>query len=300
MPQYQPRHSTSSGPSGTSALATAPPPPGPEEASVQPEPLATDRQQERRASKFPLIAGGAGLLVFVGVLLAGALYFEGPGQGPTSTVAGAPGARSNGAVSRNGGGGSASAPPRGVRTKAARGAGPAITRGAGHGAARAGTGRGGAVVSSSRRSGASHGAGFQMTPTLASAAAVNLAVPAGFGPVLRSAWVSARPEGVRVSAADVRSTLPGSVFYAAQRSVGSYWAISSFVPSAQARAAAATPTGRALLAQFSKVAVFYRAKGQPWAYLGSSAEGTCPSEVPAPVFTAWGMCSSRALASVGS
>jgi hypothetical protein len=133
-----------------------------------------------------------------------------------------------------------------------------------------------------------------------------MAVPAGFGPRLRKAWVTAHPGGLSISSSQVRSTLSGSVFYAAQPSAGAYWAISSFVPSAQAQAQAEVQgnatrsSGKALLAQFSRVAVFFRTVGHGWTYLGSSARGSCPSDVPRPVYSAWGICNSSLLATVGS
>lgn len=153
--------------------------------------------------------------------------------------------------------------------------------------------RGRAPAGSSRKT----GAGPVGNPLAATSPAVNLAVPAGFGPLLRQVWVGARPGGTPLSAGDVQSTLGGSVFYAEQPSIGTYWAISSFVPSARATSQAGTPAGHALVAAFNKMAVFSRTTGQAWSYVGSAPTGSCPSLVPRPVYTAWGMCGSDATGS---
>ncbi len=132
------------------------------------------------------------------------------------------------------------------------------------------------------------------TPTTSAGAtsspAVDLPVPAGFGPLLRQMWVSADPGRAGLSPEDVLSTLPGSVYYAEQPAIGNYWAISGFVPTAQAEAQASTPAGKAMLAQFGYIAVFNKAPGRGWAYLGSFRPGSCSPTVPAPVYTAWGLC----------
>ena len=126
-------------------------------------------------------------------------------------------------------------------------------------------------------------------PKAASSPAINLAVPAGFGPSLRRAWVAADPGRSGLSAADVQSTL-GSVFYAEQPSIRTYWAMSSFAPSARAESLAGTAGGKVLLAQFGTVAVFDKAPGHGWAFVGSAAKGACAAAVPGPVFVAWGIC----------
>jgi hypothetical protein len=117
-----------------------------------------------------------------------------------------------------------------------------------------------------------------------------LAVPTGFGPALRRAWVAANPGHSGLSAADVQSTLTGSVFYAEQPSIHTYWAITSFVPSAQAESLAGTAGGKAILAQFATAAVFDKAPGHGWAFVASTAKGACSGAVPGPVFAAWGIC----------
>jgi hypothetical protein len=76
--------------------------------------------------------------------------------------------------------------------------------------------------------------------------------------------------------------MPGSVYYAEQPAIGDYWAISGFVPTSEA--------GGGVLAQFNNVSVFNRASGGNWAYLGSFRPGSCPTMLPAPVYTAWGLC----------
>jgi hypothetical protein len=128
-------------------------------------------------------------------------------------------------------------------------------------------------------------------PAAAGSPADNLAATAGLGPVLRQAWVAAGPVGVGLKSADVRSTLTGSVFYASQPSISTYWAISQFVPSTQANAEAGTPAGKALLAQFKQIAIFDKAPGQPWTYVGEFAPGSCPPSVPGTVLGAWDLCS---------
>lgn len=132
------------------------------------------------------------------------------------------------------------------------------------------------------------------TPTTSAGAtsspAVNLPAPAGFGPLLREVWVSADPWGAGITAQDVQSTLPGSVYYAEQPAIGNYWAISAFVPTAQAQALASSPAGEALLEKFRYVSVFNKAPGRGWAYLGSFPPGSCPTVVPEPVYAAWGLC----------
>ena len=132
------------------------------------------------------------------------------------------------------------------------------------------------------------------TPTTSAGAtsspAVDLPVPRGFGPLLRQIWVSADPGRAGLTPKDVLSTLPGSVYYAEQPAIGNYWAISGFVPTAQAQAQASTPAGKAILAQFGYIAVFNQAPGRGWAYLGSFRPGSCSPTVPAPVYTAWGLC----------
>lgn len=124
-----------------------------------------------------------------------------------------------------------------------------------------------------------------------SAPAQNLPAPAGFGPALRQAWVAAQSARSGLTGADVQSTAPGSVFYAAQPSTGYDWAISRFLPSAAAEAESGTAAGRALLAQFADFAAFRKAPGRGWAYAASFTPGTCSPSLPAPVLTAWGMCS---------
>jgi hypothetical protein len=120
--------------------------------------------------------------------------------------------------------------------------------------------------------------------------AVNLAVPAGFGPVLRHAWVAADPGGAGLTAADVRATASGSVFYAGQPALHTYWAISQFVPSRVAQAKASTASGKALLGQFKYIAAFDKAPGKPWTYVGGFAPGACPRSVPGTVLAAWDLC----------
>jgi hypothetical protein len=131
----------------------------------------------------------------------------------------------------------------------------------------------------------------RVNPAASTSAAVNTAAPSGFGLLITKLWVDANPGGVPMSVADVASTLPGSVFYADQPAIGTYWAISRFVPSAQAEARAGTAAGNALLAQFGTTAIFVKVPGGPWAYLGEFTTTACGQAVPGPVLTSWGMCS---------
>jgi hypothetical protein len=121
--------------------------------------------------------------------------------------------------------------------------------------------------------------------------AINLAVPDGFGPLLRRAWVAADPGRLGLKAVDIASTLAGSVFYAEQPSAGMYWAISRFVPSPLLQQTASSRIGAAILAQFNDVAVFDQQRGHSWHYAGRFSPGSCPTAVPSAVSAAWGLCS---------
>ena len=87
----------------------------------------------------------------------------------------------------------------------------------------------------------------QVNPAASKSPAVNMAAPDGFGQLIQTLWVDAHPGGVAMSVDDVASVLPGSVFYAEQPSIGTFWAISRFVPSAQAQSGSGTTAGNALL-----------------------------------------------------
>jgi hypothetical protein len=130
----------------------------------------------------------------------------------------------------------------------------------------------------------------QVNPAASTSPAVNLAASAGFGQVMATLWANAHPGGVHMSVADVASALSGSVFYAEQPAIGTYWAISRFVPSSQAQSASGTPAGNALLAQFNDTAMFVKVPGKAWAYLGEYTTTACGQAVPSPVLLAWGMC----------
>ncbi len=138
---------------------------------------------------------------------------------------------------------------------------------------------------------AGHGAPGTTGPGAAAGPAINLAVPPGFGPLLRMAWVSANPGRSGLVARDIASTLAGSVFYAEQPSAGIFWAISRFVPSPLLEQTAASRIGKLALAQFDKVAVFDQASGHAWRYVGAFVPGSCPTNVPGNVSAAWGLCS---------
>lgn len=159
---------------------------------------------------------------------------------------------------------------------------------------RAARSRGGATSNSAGGASGQGAVQGTTTPTTSAGApaspAVNLAVPAGFGVLLRQVWVSADPGNVGLANEDVESTLPGSVYYAEQPAIANFWAISGFVPSEVVYAEDSTPAGRELLAQFNYVAVFNKAPGQGWDYVGSFPPGSCSPKVPAPVYTAWDLC----------
>jgi hypothetical protein len=128
-------------------------------------------------------------------------------------------------------------------------------------------------------------------PAAAAGPAINLAVPAGFGPLLRKAWVAADPGRSGLVAGDIASTLAGSVFYAEQPSAGIYWAISRFVPSPLLEQTASSRIGKVVLAQFGNVSVFDQAPGRSWHYVGGFVPGSCPTNIPSSVSAAWGLCS---------
>jgi hypothetical protein len=127
-------------------------------------------------------------------------------------------------------------------------------------------------------------------PVTAASPAVNLPVPAHFGPLLRRAWARSNPGGVKVKASDIQSTVVGSVFYAEQPAVHTYWAISQFVPSALAESRGSTAAGVTLLAEFRGTAEFEKVPGHHWTYVGSFSTGSCPGDLPVPVLTTWGLC----------
>jgi len=95
---------------------------------------------------------------------------------------------------------------------------------------------------------------------------------------------------VGLTAADVQSTYPGSVYYASQPSLGQYWSMARFLPGASALAGTGTPAGKARLALFAEAAVFFKAPGQAWAFLGEVSAGSCPGDVPGVVLQAWRIC----------
>jgi hypothetical protein len=159
------------------------------------------------------------------------------------------------------------------------------------GNARVSTRAAGNATSSDGGSGAGPGAASSsINPASAASPAVNLPVPAHFGPLLRRTWARANPGGTGIKASDILSTAVGSVFYAEQPAVHTYWAISQFVPSALAESRSSTPAGAALLAEFHGTAVFEKLAAHHWAYVGSFNTGTCPGNLPVPVLTSWGLC----------
>jgi hypothetical protein len=129
-----------------------------------------------------------------------------------------------------------------------------------------------------------------INPAATTSPAVNSAAPNGFGHLITTLWVDAHPGGIRMSVADVASILPGSVFFAEQPAIGTYWAIARFVPSTLAQSGAGTTSGQALLAQFDSTAIFVKVRANPWAYLGDFTTTPCGQGVPSPVLSSWGMC----------
>ncbi len=159
------------------------------------------------------------------------------------------------------------------------------------GNARVSTRAAGSAASSGGGPGAGPGAASSsINPASAVSPAVNLPVPAHFGPLLRQTWARANPGGAGIKASDILSTAVGSVFYAEQPAVHTYWAISQFVPSALAESRSSTPAGAALLAEFHGTAVFEKVPAHHWAYVGSFNTGRCPAALPVPVLTTWGLC----------
>ncbi|HXR22969.1 MAG TPA: hypothetical protein VN786_10465 [Acidimicrobiales bacterium] len=159
------------------------------------------------------------------------------------------------------------------------------------GNARVSTRAAGNATSSGGGSGAAPGAASSsINPASAVSPAVNLPVPAHFGPLLRRTWARANPGGAGIKASDILSTAVGSVFYAEQPAMHTYWAISQFVPSALAESRSSTRAGAALLAEFQGTAVFEKVAAHHWTYVGSFSTGTCPGDLPVPVLTAWGLC----------
>jgi hypothetical protein len=169
-------------------------------------------------------------------------------------------------------------------------AGATGSLGASAGTGRVSTKAAGSGPGSSGGDGSTAGTSTAADPAVASSPAVNVAVPADFGPLLRRTWEEAKPGGVGIKASDVQSTVVGSVFYAEQPSVHTYWAISQFVPSALAEAKAGTRAGEAVLSQFHEVAAFEKSPGKTWAYVGSFSSGSCPATLPVPVLGTWGLC----------
>jgi hypothetical protein len=169
--------------------------------------------------------------------------------------------------------------------------GPPSSLAAGRGNAHVATRAAGSAGQGSGDAGAGAAAASpSIGPVTASSPAVNLPVPAHFGPLLRRAWARSNPGGVGIKASDIQSTVVGSVFYAEQPAVHTYWAISQFVPSALAESRGSTAAGVALLAEFRGTAEFEKVPGHDWTYVGSSGTGPCPRDLPVPVLTTWGLC----------
>jgi hypothetical protein len=170
---------------------------------------------------------------------------------------------------------STSAPGHGHQGGGAKGGRAKVTSGPGGVKAPSSPGGGTAVTTSGATS---------------SSPAYALVTPAGFGPLLRQVWVAADPGGVGLTAGDVQSTYPGSVYYASQPALGDYWSLSRFLPTMGAQDQGGSIAGRAVLDQFNRGGVFFKARGQAWAYLGGFPSTGCPDDVPAPVLQAWGIC----------
>lgn len=259
--------------------------PGLELIILEPPGPGAPAPEKSTVARLPMAAAGAALLLFGAAIVALSLYFSSSGTTHHHPMASPP-ASSAAALKKAPSltaGTSKAVTPTGQNSAAAQ---PELAQPK--------------VQTAARHSNPAALARYAVPAQAASAAAINLPVPSEFGPVLRQAWVASNPGGLRLSAADVRSTLQGSVFYASQPSIGSYWAISSFVPSTRAQARSTGSSGSARMAQFAKIAVFYRSAGRDWAYLGASPPGTCPGDVPQPVYSAWGICETALRAPVGS
>lgn len=281
--------------------------------------LSGDPVDPASRRKVILVRTGLGLALVAGALAVSAVFVDNSGNGGKPSAVNQPGARSphsnsrgagttthpstragngHGTGTQNGNGGGSlerttSSRPAGGPSSSG---GPAPTRpGQGHGSAT--TTKGPRANGSNGPGGPSHRApGGNGAPTInpasTSVPARALATPAGFGPLLRSVWVAADPGGVGLTSADVRSTYPGSVYYASQPSLGQYWSMSRFVPSAAAQAATGAAAGQKLLAEFNRDDVFFKAAGGQWSYIGDFPVGGCPTEVPGTVLAAWGICTS--------
>jgi hypothetical protein len=216
----------------------------------------------------PLVAAGVGVLALAAVLSVAALHIDHPGSPRLPSAATA---RLGRPTAQHAGGAHAGH----LRTAGAHSAPAGAKRSAG-------------AKGTDRPSPTARGTA---NPKIASSPARDLAVPASFGPTLRQAWVAADPGKAGLTTADVLSTA-GSVFYAEQPSISTYWAISSFAPTAHAEALAATSEGKAMLSLFGPVVVFEKIAGHGWSFVASAPQGTCSKAVPGPVYNAWGICAS--------
>jgi|GEM_PF-2555918 len=313
MSGYRPRHASTDASSAAQGAepksgvptpavptpAVPPPPSGPTSKTPRRSrgarfnaPAATSRR--RSSGPLGLAAAGIAVLAVVAVLIIVSLpHSNRPIKGAASATAVA--GRNTKRGSPAGSGQPSSRPSRLAPTTSSRsGAG-------GTGGARnpgpATKGLTGARAKAGKSSLATSATAPTTNPAASTSPADNLPVPAGFGPLLRQVWVSAHPGGAPLTPADVQSTLPGSVYYASQPAVGYYWAVSQFVPTPEAQANASTPEGKAVLAQFAYVAIFAKAPGRGWAYAGAYRPGSCSSDVPAPVYRAWGFCLSSQVGS---
>jgi hypothetical protein len=289
MSQYQPRHTA------PARYRIPPPPAGPLPPGRPPRP-SLPRPSSRKGWA-GLVAAGVALLAFVALIIVVSLPHSTPSQ----------------SASRHASSASRPAPTSARSPRAGRPATKGIRTSARHGRAASGkaakaksaptkprsltkpTGRANRARTGTRSAvGASKPAPTPTAPAFpagaASSPAVNTPAPTGFGPLLRRAWVSADPGRAGLTAADVQSTLPGSVYYAVQPAVAVHWAISQFVPSELALSRAGTKAGQAVLAQFHKVWIFEQLQGHSWRYAGSFSPGSCPTGIPAPVLSAWGLC----------
>jgi hypothetical protein len=238
----------------------------------------------RRPRRSVIIGGGlAGAVIVAAAVAVPLMVSGGGGGGPTATGQAASVTKTSGSTPSTG---TSSAGTSSTGTTAATvtstGADNGVsTRGAGA-AALGGTSSTTAPTTTTRP---------QISPAASTSPATNVAAPDGFGPVAEALWAGADPGGVHMSLADVASVLPGSVFYAEQPAIGTFWAISRFVPSSQAQGESGTAAGNALLAQFNKTAMFVKVPGKPWVYLGEYTTTACGQAVPTPVLNSWGMCS---------
>lgn len=109
-------------------------------------------------------------------------------------------------------------------------------------------------------------------------------------PLVRNQIIAAWVAGTGGERDDVAGISPGTGYYGYMPSTGTYWATAGFDPTAAwERRAEAAPGSRVALQFQGGPWVFSHKRGQGWRYLGDTGGVVCPSKVPAPMLTAWGL-----------